>query len=91
MSLRRRVTAVIAGMAGLALVLSGCLYAQIPPMAPDTERSLAPQTDGIEASLLPYYGQTLNVETAAASASTARRSPPPATTRIRLPVTCSWP
>ncbi|WP_314453008.1 alpha/beta hydrolase [uncultured Microbacterium sp.] len=52
-------TAVFAGMAGLALVLSGCLYAQIPPIAPDTGRSLAPQTDGVEASLLSYYGQTL--------------------------------
>ncbi len=59
MSVRRRLAAVIAGVAGLALALSGCLYAQIPPMAPAVGPSLAPQTEGIDASLLPYYGQTL--------------------------------
>lgn len=59
MSARRRLAAVIAGLAGVALALSGCLYAQIPPMAPDGGRSLAPQTEGVEAALLPYYGQTL--------------------------------
>lgn len=59
MSLRRRLASVLAGAAGLVLVLSGCLYAQIPPIAPDTGRSLAPQTEGVDATLLPYYGQTL--------------------------------
>lgn len=59
MSVRRRLAAVIAGVAGLALALSGCLYAQIPPLAPAVGPSLAPQTEGIDASLLPYYGQTL--------------------------------
>ena len=59
MSLRRRATAAIAVLAGLAVTLSGCLYAQIPPMAPDTGRSLAPQTEGVDAALLPYYGQIL--------------------------------
>lgn len=58
-SVRRRLVAAMAGIAGLALSLSGCLYAQIPPMAPDGGRSLAPQTEGIDAALLPYYGQTL--------------------------------
>lgn len=60
MSLRRRGIAVIVGIVGIALALSGCLYAQIPPMAPDGGRSLAPQTEGIESELLPYYGQTLD-------------------------------
>ncbi|MEZ3155529.1 alpha/beta hydrolase [Microbacterium sp. BWR-S6Y] len=59
MSLRRRVAALIGGLAVVALALSGCLYAQIPPMAPDGGRSLAPQTQGVDAALLPYYGQTL--------------------------------
>jgi len=60
MSLRRRLTAAAAGLAGLALVLSGCLYAQIPPMAPSGPGpSLAPQTEGVDAALLSYYDQTL--------------------------------
>ncbi len=59
MSVRRRLTALVAGLAGVALALTGCLYAQIPPMAPDGGRSLAPQTEGIDSALLPYYGQTL--------------------------------
>ncbi|MFJ4038378.1 alpha/beta hydrolase [Microbacterium sp. NPDC090007] len=59
MNARRRLTAALASLAGLGLVLSGCLYAQIPPLAPDTTRSPAPQTEGIDPDLLPYYGQTL--------------------------------
>ncbi|WP_258222690.1 alpha/beta hydrolase [Microbacterium sp. HMWF026] len=59
MTARRRLAAAVAALAGLAVTLSGCLYAQIPPMAPDTTRSPAPQTEGIDPSLLPYYGQTL--------------------------------
>ncbi len=55
----RRIGAALAGVVSLALALSGCLYAQIPPLAPDTNRSLAPQTDGVDDALLPYYGQTL--------------------------------
>ncbi len=59
MSLRRRVAALIGGLAVVAVALSGCLYVQIPPMAPDGGRSLAPQTQGVDAALLPYSGQTL--------------------------------
>lgn len=59
MSVRRRVTAVIAGVAALALTLTGCLYSQIPPTAPDTGVSPAPVTDGVAEDLLPYYAQTL--------------------------------
>ncbi|WP_295783666.1 alpha/beta hydrolase [uncultured Microbacterium sp.] len=59
MTARRRLAAVVAALAGLALTLSGCLYAQIPPMAPDSTRSPAPVTEGIDPSLLSYYGQTL--------------------------------
>lgn len=59
MSLRRRIVTAVAGVAALAVALSGCLYAQIPPMAPGGGASLAPQTDGVSAELLPYYGQTL--------------------------------
>ncbi|MFM2719797.1 alpha/beta hydrolase [Microbacterium mcarthurae (nom. nud.)] len=62
MSLRRRLVTAVAGVAALAVALSGCLYAQIPPIAPDDGASLAPQTDGVPAELLPYYGQTLDWE-----------------------------
>ncbi|WP_431795207.1 alpha/beta hydrolase [Microbacterium enclense] len=62
MSLRRRIATAVAGVAALAVTLSGCLYAQIPPMAPGGGASLAPQTDGVSAELLPYYGQTLDWE-----------------------------
>lgn len=59
MSLRRRLVTAVAGVAALAVALSGCLYAQIPPLAPGGGASLAPQTDGVSPELLPYYGQTL--------------------------------
>ncbi|MCC4250223.1 MULTISPECIES: alpha/beta hydrolase [Microbacterium] len=62
MSLCRRLVTAVAGVAALTVALSGCLYAQIPPLAPDDGASLAPQTDGIPAELLPYYGQTLDWE-----------------------------
>ena len=62
MSLRRRLLTAVAGAAALAVTLSGCLYAQIPPMAPGGGASLAPQTDGVPAELLAYYGQTLDWE-----------------------------
>ncbi|MFG6279563.1 alpha/beta hydrolase [Microbacterium sp. 5K110] len=62
MSLRRRLLTAVAGAAALAVALSGCLYAQIPPMAPGGGASLAPQTDGVPAELLAYYGQTLDWE-----------------------------
>lgn len=60
MSLRRRLATAVAGIAALAVALSGCLYAQIPPLPPGGGASLAPQTDGVSAELLPYYGQTLD-------------------------------
>lgn len=59
MSVRRRLAAVIAGVVAMGMALSGCLYAQIPPLAPDTGASAPPVTDGIDPALLPYYGQTL--------------------------------
>ena len=59
MSARRRLSAAVAGLAALALALSGCLYAQIPPVAPDTGVSPAPVTEGVAPELLPYYGQEL--------------------------------
>jgi len=57
--LRRRLVAVVAGLAAVGVALSGCLYAQIPPVAPESGASPSPQTDGIAADLMPYYSQTL--------------------------------
>ncbi|MDF2993302.1 MAG: putative hydrolase or acyltransferase [Microbacterium sp.] len=62
MNARRRLVALVAGLATAALALSGCLYSQIPPTAPAPGPSLAPQTDGIAEELLPYYSQTLTWE-----------------------------
>jgi pimeloyl-ACP methyl ester carboxylesterase len=59
-SLRLRLVTAVAGVVALAVALSGCLYAQIPPVPPTDGASLAPQTDGVSAELLPYYGQTLD-------------------------------
>ncbi|MDF2666655.1 MAG: putative hydrolase or acyltransferase [Microbacterium sp.] len=59
MNARRRLVALVAGLATAVLALSGCLYAQIPPAAPVPGPSLAPQTDGISEELLPYYSQAL--------------------------------
>ncbi len=59
MSLHRRLASVIAGGIATVVMLSGCLYAQIPPLAPDTGVSRAPVTAGIDPSLLPYYSQAL--------------------------------
>jgi len=61
-SARRRLAALVAGLAATTLALSGCLYAQIPPTAPVDGPSLAPQTEGVSSELLPYYSQTLTWE-----------------------------
>ncbi|WP_246159883.1 alpha/beta hydrolase [Microbacterium rhizomatis] len=57
----RRAVAIIAGLATASLALSGCLYSMIPDTtaAPSATTSLAPDTTGIAADLLPYYEQTL--------------------------------
>ncbi|MFE1644336.1 alpha/beta hydrolase [Microbacterium sp. P01] len=57
----RRGVAVIAGLVAATLALSGCLYSLIPESAPTSAStaSAAPDTDGIDADLLPFYEQTL--------------------------------
>ena len=60
-SIRRRatrLTAVVAGLVAASLALSGCLYAMIPDARPSS--STAPDTEGVDESLLPYYGQKLD-------------------------------
>ncbi|MBD8012424.1 alpha/beta fold hydrolase [Microbacterium sp. Re1] len=56
----RRAAAVLAGLAAASLVLSGCLYAQIPD-AP-TSISRDPDASGVPAELEPYYSQALEWE-----------------------------
>lgn len=56
----RRAAAVIAGLAAASVALSGCLYAMIPEQAaPRPSTTNAPDTDGVDADLLPFYSQTL--------------------------------
>ena len=58
--LRRAIT-VIAGLAAASVALSGCLYAMIPEQAaPRPSVTNAPDTDGVDADLLPFYEQTLS-------------------------------
>lgn len=62
-TLLRRATAVIAGATAAAVLLSGCLYAMIPEQAaPKPSATKAPDTAGVAAELLPFYGQTLTWE-----------------------------
>ncbi|MBT2483216.1 MULTISPECIES: alpha/beta hydrolase [unclassified Microbacterium] len=56
----RRAAAVIAGIAAASVALSGCLYAAIPEQAaPRPSVTNEPDTEGVDADLLPYYSQTL--------------------------------
>ena len=56
----RRALAVVAGVVTASLALSGCLYSMIPESAPVSTSSPAPDTEGVPADLLPYYGQSLD-------------------------------
>ncbi|WP_243073982.1 alpha/beta hydrolase [Microbacterium sp. SS28] len=58
----RRVAAFVAALAAASVLLSGCLYQAIPGGAPVSTESLAPDTSGVSADLLPYYGQQLSWE-----------------------------
>jgi pimeloyl-ACP methyl ester carboxylesterase len=54
--------AFVAGLAAASLVLTGCLYALIPDAEPRPTTSRTPDTSGVSAELLPFYGQTLEWE-----------------------------
>ena len=58
----RRALAVIARLAVSALALSGCLYALIPEERPVSTSSPAPDTEGVDEDLLPFYEQTVEWE-----------------------------
>jgi pimeloyl-ACP methyl ester carboxylesterase len=60
---RARRLAAAAGLVAASVVLSGCLYAMIPETAPTSTESLAPDTVGVAAELLPFYEQTLSWST----------------------------
>ena len=55
----RRVIAVIAGLTVATVALSGCLYSMIPETSSRPSVTNAPDTEGVSAELLPFYGQTL--------------------------------
>ncbi|WP_307858498.1 alpha/beta hydrolase [Microbacterium flavescens] len=57
----RRVSAAVAGLVAASLALSGCLYAMIPESTgPASTASPEPDTEGVAADLLPFYGQELD-------------------------------
>ena len=56
----RRLVAVVAGLAAASVALSGCLYSLIPESAPSSSSSLAPDTEGVDEELLPFYDQTIS-------------------------------
>lgn len=56
----RRAVAVIAGLAAASVALTGCLYSMIPEQKPSATN--APDTEGVAADLLPFYGQALTWE-----------------------------
>lgn len=55
----RRLLAVVASVAVASVALSGCLYTLIPEDRPRSTESAAPDTSGVPADLLPFYGQTV--------------------------------
>lgn len=59
----RRVVASIAGLAAASLALSACIYSLIPEARPTPTSSATPDTEGVAAELLPFYGQKLDWET----------------------------
>ena len=56
----RRILALAAGLAAASVLLSGCLSALIPETATTSTASPAPDTTGIAADLMPFYGQSLD-------------------------------
>jgi pimeloyl-ACP methyl ester carboxylesterase len=56
----RRAIAVIAVLTATSLALSGCLYSMIPEGGSKPAVTKEPDTEGVAADLLPYYGQTLS-------------------------------
>ena len=58
-----RAGAVLAGLVVASLALSGCLYSMIPEESPLPAASKAPDTEGVDADLLPYYEQTVDWST----------------------------
>ncbi len=55
-----RAVSIVAGLAAASLALSGCLYSLIPDDGPTSDASAAPDTDGVDAALLPFYEQELD-------------------------------
>ncbi|MGC5223828.1 alpha/beta hydrolase [Micromonospora sp. DT81.3] len=55
----RRGLAVVAGLAAASIALSGCLYSLIPGQRTGPIPTATPDTDGVAAGLMPFYGQTL--------------------------------
>lgn len=59
MRIRHRLLAAAAGLAAASVALSGCLYSVIPERAATSTASASPDTEGVDAELLPFYSQEL--------------------------------
>ena len=70
---RRAVTA-LAGLAAASLLLSGCLYSQIPDAPTSVTRE--PDTSGVSDELLPYYSQKISWEACGSRFDCARITAP---------------
>ncbi|HWI32024.1 MAG TPA: alpha/beta hydrolase [Microbacterium sp.] len=55
----RRGLAVVAGLVAASIALSGCIYTLIPGQRSGPIATATPDTAGVSADLLPYYGQSL--------------------------------
>ncbi|WP_336646528.1 alpha/beta hydrolase [Microbacterium sp. USHLN186] len=64
MRLVRRTAAAVAALAATSVLLSGCLYAQIPEAPSSVARD--PDVTGVADELLPYYSQKLEWESCGA-------------------------
>ncbi len=58
--LRRRLIALVAGLAVAAVALSGCLYSMIPAESTSHGPVASPDTSGISPELQSFYGQKLS-------------------------------
>ena len=71
----RRLVAALAGLVAASVALSGCLYSLIPDSRPSSTASLAPDTEGVAAELLPFYEQSLSWSTCGALECTMVTAP----------------
>ncbi|WP_417561855.1 alpha/beta hydrolase [Microbacterium sp.] len=63
MNVKTRLVAVLAGLAAASVALTGCLFSFVPDQGttrPAATTSASPDTDGVAAELMPFYGQKVD-------------------------------